>query len=215
MIHLLASVLIAAGAPQRVLVYSFTVGLNNRTEDTANEYTNVQNNANSDLGTITISVVGLESDGGLVVDVAESARTNRTVAPATCVIYSNTNVICGASVVTPEETSVLRPLNPKFVDPTALDAKGHWHIAPPGSGVSINYTLAKSADDLSVSGVRDESSAQSTVHSEMTYTYDPAKVVTTKLHEYETIRQLGGTSRALVTIEVEASLTSDSSPAKS
>jgi hypothetical protein len=48
----------------------------------------------------------------------------------------------------------------------------------------------------------------------MTYTYDPAKVVTTKLHEYETDRQTAGTSRALVTIEVEASLMSDSTPAK-
>src|SRR5580658_7861460 len=108
MIHLLASILIAAGAPERVLVYSFTVGLNNRTTDTANEYTNVQKNANSDLGTITVSVVGLEADGGLVVNVAEEARTNRSIAPATCVVYSNTNVICGAAVVTPEETSVLR-----------------------------------------------------------------------------------------------------------
>jgi len=210
MIHLLASMLIAADAPERVLVYSFNVGINNRNTDTAmGEYTNVQRNVNSDLGTITVSVIGLEADGGLVVNVAESARTNRSVAPATCVIYSNTNVVCGTAVVTPEETSVLRSLNPKFLDPTTLDAKGHWHMAP-GHGVTIDYTLNKDADGFSVSGTRDENAAQGTVHSEMTYGYDPAKVVATSVHEYETIRQLSGTSAGLSTIEVQATLTSDS-----
>ena len=137
MIHLLASMLIAA-APERVLVYSFTVGINYRTVDSsAGEHGNLQRNEVSDLGTITVNVVGLDPGGGLVVNVAEDARTNRSVAPATCIIFSNTNVLCGSSVVTPEETSILRTLNPKFVDPTALDAKGHWHIAP-GSGVSID-----------------------------------------------------------------------------
>jgi hypothetical protein len=215
MIHLLASTLIAAAAPERVLVYSFTVGVNNRTADTAaGEYTNVQRNAASDLGTITVSVVGLSADGGLVVNVAEQGRSNRSVAPAECVIYPNTNVMCGAAVVTPEETSLLRSLNPKFVDPAALDAKGHWHIAP-GNGVTIDYTANVQGNDLSISGTRDENSPQATDHSEMTYTYSPAKVVTTKSHEYQTVRQLSGTQTGVTTIDVTATLTSDSLASKS
>jgi hypothetical protein len=209
MIHLLASMLIA-DAPERVLVYSFTVGINNRTADTAmGEHANVQRNEVSDLGTITVSVVGLNTDGGLVVNVAESARTNRSVAPATCITYANTNVICGGSVVTPEETSILRTLNPKFVDATALDPKGHWHIAP-GGGVAIDYTLSQNGADLAIRGTRDENSQQGTIHSEMTYTYDAAKLVTTQLHEYETVRQLQGTLTGLSTVEVQATLASDS-----
>jgi len=215
MIHLLASTLIAAASPQRVLVYSFSVGINNRSVDSAmGEQSNVQNNEVSDTGTITVSALGLEADGGLVVNVAEQARTNRTSAPATCVIYSNTNVVCGASVMTPEETSVLRSLNPKFLDPTALDAKGHWHIAP-GPGVSIDFTASKAGDGLSISGTMDEDSSQGTVHSEMTYSYDPASAVTTKVHEYQTIRQTSGTSNAVTTVEVDANLTSDSMASKS
>jgi hypothetical protein len=215
MIHLLASTLIADAAPVRVLVYSFTVGVNNRTAETAlGEYTNVTHNAASDLGTVTVSVVGLGADGGLVVNVAEQGRTNRSVAPATCAIYANTNVICGAAVVTPEETSILRSLNPKFVDPAALDAKGHWRIAP-GNGVTIDYTATVHGDDLSISGTRDENSPQTTDHSEMTYTYNPAKVVTTSSHEYQTVRQLSGTQTGLTTIDVTATLTSDSLASKS
>jgi hypothetical protein len=212
MIHLLASTLIAiaGGGPQRVLVYSFSVGIYNRSVDASmGEHSNVVRHSDSDVGTITITAVGLEADGGLVVNVAEEARTNRSVAPATCVVYSNTNVVCGSSVVTPEETGILRSLNPKFLDPTALDAKGHWHLAP-GGGVSIDYTATTSASDLAIAGVRDEGSAQGTVHSEMTYTYDPAKLVTTKVHEYETIRQTAGTTGGTTTIEVDGTLQSDS-----
>ncbi|MGB6985119.1 MAG: hypothetical protein WBD74_03985 [Candidatus Aquilonibacter sp.] len=213
MIHLLASMLIAA-APGRVLVYSFTVGINDRTVDSAaGEHGDVHRNEVSDLGTITVTVVGLDPGGGLVVNVAESARTNRSVAPATCIIFSNTNVMCGSSVVTPEETSILRPLNPKFVDPTTLDAKGHWHIAP-GSGVSIDYTVSQNAGGFAITGTRDESSPQGTVHSEMTYTYDAAKVVTTHVHEYQTVREQSGAVNALTTIEVQGTLTSDSLSSK-
>lgn len=214
MIHLLGSMLIAA-APERVMVYSFTVGINNRTADTAiGSYGSHQRDMVSDIGTITVSVIGLNTDGGLVVNVAEDARTNRSVAPATCILYGNTNVVCGTSVVTPEETSILRTLNPKFVDPASIDAKGHWHIAP-GAGVAIDYTLSQNAAGLAISGIRDENSPQGTVHSEMTYTYDPAKVVTKQLHEYETIRQLSGTVTGLTTVEVQATLTADSLSPKS
>ncbi len=213
MILLLASMLIAA-APERVLVYSFTVGINDRTVDaSAGEHGNLQRNEVSDLGTITVTVVGLDPGGGLVVNVAENARTNRSVAPDECIIFSNTNVLCGSSVVTPEETSILRTLNPKFVDPTALDAKGHWHIAP-GSGVSIDYTISQNAAGFAITGTRDESSPQGTVHSEMTYTYDAPKVVTTQLHEYQTVRQQSGTLNSLTTIEVQGTLTSDSLASK-
>ncbi len=214
MIHLLASVLVGvATTPVRTLVYSFTVGVTNASSDAsmATQSNNTRGQT-SDLGTITITVRGVEPDGGLVVDIAEAARTNRSVAPATCVTYSSTNVICGATV-TPEETSVLRTLNPKFFDPSALDTKGHWSIATPASsGVTIDYIAAKSATpgSVDISGTRDEKSPQTTVHSEMTYAYDTAKLVSTQVKEYQTIRVNQGAQRSVITVDITANLTTDS-----
>ena len=210
---MLTAILIAQSAPQRQLVYAFTVGVNNDTTDSSSgNGTNAYSGSKSDLGTITVGVVGVEPDGGLVVKISESARDNRTIAPATCVVYPNTNVLCDATNVSPEEFVVLRPLNPKFLDPTALDAKGHWHVAPPGSGVTIDYTLGKADANgaLPISGTRDEKAPQSTVHTEISYAYNPAKLVPTQVKEYQRIHQQSGTTTGTITIDVTANLTTDS-----
>jgi hypothetical protein len=211
---ILTAVVIAQAAQLRQLVYSFSVGVNNDTTDSsAGNGTNAYSGSKSDMGTITVGVVGLEADGGLVVKVSESGRDNRTVAPATCVVYPSTNVLCDqTTVVTPEEYAVLRPLNPKFVDPTTLDSAGHWRIAPPGSGVTIDYTLGKVDANgvVPISGVRDEKSPQSTVHTEITYSYNAPKVVPTQVKEYQRIHQQSGTTNGTVTIDVTATLSSDS-----
>jgi hypothetical protein len=212
---ILTAAVIAQAAPERTLVYAFSVGVTNDTSDSSlgngqNSYTG----GSTDLGSITVAVVGLEPDGGLVVKVSESGRNNRTVAPAMCVVYANTNVVCDQSSVqvTPEEFVVLRPLNPKFLNPTALDAKSHWQVAPPGSGVSIDYTLEKpdASGAFPINGTRDEKTPQSLTHTEITYAYDPAKVVAKSIKEYQRIHQQGGNATGTTTVDVTANLTSDS-----
>jgi hypothetical protein len=212
---LTAVVIAQAAAPERKLVYAFSVGVTNDTSDSSlgngqNSYTG----GSTDLGSIAVAVVGLEPDGGLVVKVSESGRNNRTIAPATCVVYPNTNVICDQSSVqvTPEEFVVLRPLNPKFLNLSALDAKSHWQIAPPGSGVSIDYTLGKPDANgaVPISGARDEKTPQSMTHTEITYDYNPTKVVATQIKEYQRVHQQGGNATGTTTVDVTANLTSDS-----
>lgn len=202
----------AQAQPQRQLVYSYTVGVDNSSSDSSmSQYSDNTSNSTSDMGRITVGVIGVESDGGLVITVSEVGRSNRTVAPATCVDYSSTNVVCGTQVVTPEETSVLRALNPKFFDASALDAKRHWRIAPPGSGVTIDYSASPLQNGVTtISGTRDESSADSTTHSEMTYTYDTSKLLPTQLKEYETIRVQTPSHRSTSTVDITANLVSDS-----
>lgn len=198
--------------PQRQLVYSYTVGVNNSSSDSSmSQYSDNTSNSTSDLGQITVGIIGVEADGGLVITVAENGRSNRTVAPATCVVYSSTNVECGAQVVTPEETSVVRALNPKFFDTSALDAKRHWRIAPAGSGVTIDYAATPVQNGVTtISGTRDESAQNTTTHSEMTYTYDTSKLLPTQVKEYETVRVQAPTQQSTSTVDITASLVSDS-----
>jgi len=207
-----AAVLIAA-APLRQLVYSFTVGINDSTRDSSmSNHDAYENGQTSDMGTITVDVTGVEGDGGLVLSVAESGRNGRSVSPTECVVYANTNIMCGSVQLAPEESAVLRTLNPKFLDLSTLDDKNHWHIAPPGSGVTIDYSAAKgpTASTVAITGTRDEKSSQTMIHSEMTYTYDASTVVPTQVQEYETIHADQGARNSTTTIDVTAKLTSDS-----
>lgn len=214
---ILTAVVVAQAAPKRTLVYSYNVGLTNDTTDASmGNGTNAYSGSKSDLGTITVGVMGVEPDGGLVATIAQTGRDNRTIAPATCVAYASTNVVCDSTTVTPEELAVLRSLNPKFLDPTALDAKGHWHIAPPGSGVTIDYTTSKADGSgvLPITGIRDEKAPQSTTHTEITYAYNPTRLVPTNVKEYQTIHQNQGASTSTVTLDITASLQSDSLTSK-
>jgi hypothetical protein len=213
---------------ERTLVYSFSVGVSNDTTDTSmsnqmssngadmqgtNEYTD----ETSDQGTITVGVLGIEPDGGLVTNVSENARRNRTLAPVPCVVYPNSNIVCGTNGrVSPEERSVLRTLNPKFFDPSALDSKGQWTIDP-APGVSLTFTAGKPDNGIiPINGTRDEHTIDSSLHSEATYAYDMAKFMPTSIKEYETIRQQKGPGGyATFTVDVTASLTSDSTAQKS
>jgi hypothetical protein len=221
----------AADQPvQRHLVYSFSVGVQNDTHDTdaSSKMSNMAGGANingtgdtsymgvaSDKGTIPVDVFGVEPDGGLVVKVSEDGQNGRKASAVECVVYPTTNVICASGQVFPEELAVIRTLSPKFFDPSALDAKHHWHQGSDAAGVSLDFTAGTPAgtvvpisenDDEKVSGAQ-----ASTMHGTDTYSYDMTKNLSTQLKEYDTIRkQMGPGQYANIIIDITAQLATDS-----
>jgi hypothetical protein len=218
---------------QRRLVYSFTVGVQNDTHDTDSQLKE-NGTANrgaggdtsgtgdtsymgvaSDKGTIPVDVFGVEPDGGLVVRVSEVGQNVRKAAPVECVVYPTTNVICASGEVFPEELAVIRTLSPKFFDPSALDAKHHWHQGSDAAGVSLDFVAGTPAGTVvPISEIDDEKVAggqSSTMHGTDTYSYDMAKNVSTQLKEYDTIRkQTGAGQYSNIIIDITAQLATDS-----
>ncbi len=217
---------------ERHLVYDFTVGVqtSNTSQTSAAQETQGGNvpgygyndmaAGDSDKGQISVDVKGVEADGGLVVDVSEtSVRSNRGSAASTCVVYPNTNVMCGAADVHPEAVSVLRTLSPKFFDPGALDANRHWQVSNPAAGVTIDFRAGPSAGGptVTIDAERVEKYTNgSSVNSNAKYAYDLTKLVPTSLTEYQTIRQQNGAGAySTVTFDTTATLVSDSGSGKS
>jgi len=100
---------------------------------------------NSDKGTITVDVLGVQPDTGLIVNVSEQGRGDRSAEPAMCVVYGIGSVVCDSSKkVNEEEMSLLRVLGRNFVNPSQLDAKRHWqNIEAMAGGKETNdYTIA-------------------------------------------------------------------------
>ena len=219
-------------AAQRHLVYAFDVGIQNDSHDTnaAVQGTGAGANggtvtgtgdtqylgAGSDKGQIMVDVQGVEQDGGLVVSVAEKANNYRTAAPVACVVYANTNVICGTGPVNPEEISVLRTMSPHFFEPADLDAKKHWHEGSDAAGIGIDYTVAANNNGiLTINAERTQKyqgSQRGSENSTAKYTYDMNKLMPTAINEYTTIREETGPGQySNITIDFKASLATDSS----
>jgi hypothetical protein len=213
---------------QRHLVYSFTVGVQNDTHDTdaSSKFTaggtvngtgdTSYKGTASDAGTIPVDVFGVDAQGGLVVKVSEiGTRGNRNAAAVECVVYATTNLVCASGQVFPEELLVIRTLSPKFFDPTALDAKRHWHQGSDAAGVSLDFTAGAPVgtvvpitedDNEKVAGVQG-----STMHGTDTYSYDMTKSVSTQLKEYDTIRKETGPGQyANIIVDITAQLATDS-----
>jgi hypothetical protein len=215
---------------KRHLVYSFTVGVvsDQHAKDAAVQYngmnasggqpvfgtgdTSYKGNA-SDKGEITVDYLGIEADGGLVVNVAETARTNRTAASNTCVVYANTNVICGATNTNPEEYSILRTLSPRFFDPTALDANRHWKVNNESAGVSIDFIATPAGTGVvTIDSQRSvKSKSGDTTQATAKYAYELTRFLPDTIKEYTTMRLESGVGQYTnITIDVQANLTSDS-----
>jgi hypothetical protein len=82
----------------------------------------------SDQGQITVDVLQVQPDSGLVVQVSEQARNRRDNVPTMCVVYGSSAVICDQSKggINEEESSLLRFLGRNFVNPAQIDSKNHW-----------------------------------------------------------------------------------------
>jgi hypothetical protein len=206
----------AASAQQakRTLVFNFTVGIQNTTRVSDSSDQANFNHSGTDKGQIIVGIAGVEADGGLVTTVEEKAQNGRSSAPTTCVVYPNTNIVCASTgVVQPEEYSVLRPLSPKFFDPTALDAKRHWHV---GDGpVSIDFTATPQSSGLiAIDSTRSEKmsgSQRGTVDSTAKYMYDLSRFTPVSMSEYQTIRsETGAGTFGNLIVDFSATLASDS-----
>lgn len=228
----------AGGAPAAVrqLVYRFTFGT---TTDLERNTSGIAQSAGSgpndpgaasgmadstaslqDQGTITVDVVRLEPDRGLVVRVSEQARGRRSAAPATCVVYANTSTICDASKrINDEELTLIRLLNPAFVDPTRLDAKRHWSVHPNTAvaKVAADYTIDADASGVMRIGETRTTQTQSgrTYATYGTIAYDFNRLLPTRVHSNTIERQATTSSYTTNTEETTLALQSDATVAAS
>ena len=158
--------LLAAGTP-RVLVYSFTYE-SAQTYDGDKAYgldkmdpqgggTFMFHNVNQHYrspdfdapqqrsGTLSIAIVGTESDVGRVVRVNEPASTVADAAGATtCVAFADTTLVCDPNhPISPEADAVLALMGPDFVDGSRMDALRHWHTAPVGTSTEADFRVVR------------------------------------------------------------------------
>jgi hypothetical protein len=172
----------------------------------------------NDKGTMTVQVVGKESDGGLVVNISEQGEQIRRAPPATCVVYGNTNVICDPNkTVYTEEYTLLRFLGSNFVDPNALDANRHWAIAQntPSLNVKADYRINSNNNGImqisETRSVHQPSMASLTTDVQTKIGYDFNRTVPTSVDEYVTQRHDNGAVGTSTTIyQTTLNLVSDS-----
>jgi hypothetical protein len=156
---LTANAALADGAkPIRQLTYKFdiTLGTTETDHDSgigggpisgSSDY----HSGSTDEGTISVDIMQVQPDTGLVVQIAEQARTRRDSTPTMCVVYGTGMNVCDQShgQLNAEEMALLRFLGRNFINRSELDAKNHWRYATntPEADETNDYTIAKSAGD--------------------------------------------------------------------
>lgn len=158
---LTAGAALADGAtPIRHLVYKFDVTLSTTATvhdsgiggDGPSSGSSEYHSGASDEGTITVDVMQVQPDTGLVVQIAEQARNRRDAVPTECVTYGNGAVICDQShgQLNEEEMNLLRFLGRNFVNSSLIDVHNHWQYASndPQSSETNDYTIGKTAGDM-------------------------------------------------------------------
>jgi hypothetical protein len=161
----------------------------------------------NDKGTMTVDILGKQSDGGLIVSISEAGQQTRKAPAATCVVYGNTHVICDPNkTVYTEEYTLLRFLGQNFVDPTNIDAKRHWQVVQnsPAMNVTADYVIGPTTgSDVQISEtrkIRTPGQSNVTTEVETKIGYDMSRTVPTNVAEYVTQRQDRGVSGMGTTI---------------
>ena len=220
--------------PQRHLVYAFTYGVSTDRQIhssgmggssiNASEGSNASGitdytGGSSDKGTIVADVVSEQPDSGLVIVVSEQGQSTRKADPATCVVFSDTTIVCDPNKrVNAEELTLLRFLGAHFVDPNNLDAKSHWHVERDGPvTTSADYTISKNNNGVmtidEVRNVKEASSQPLTTSINSTIGYDFNKAVPTSITEYLIQRSEQGEQYNTIKSETVLTLQTDSMPA--
>jgi hypothetical protein len=241
---LLALPAYAQEPPTRHLVYSFTMGVqsesravavaapempaggamggassahvNDQGPATKGDTSTESSGVSSDGGTITVDVFTPQADGGLHVRVSEASRHD-TTQPVDCIVYPSTSVNCGTRISN-EAALVLSTLSPTFFQPATLDAKNHWSEGANVPGLSLDFTA--SAPNGSVVSITEErnqkftSGTGGTLRGLATFTYDTVKRVSTNVKDHETLQQGESGQSSNLIVDITATLTSDSGPAK-
>jgi len=217
--------------PQRHLVYTFTYGVSTDKQVhssgmggssmSPSEGSNASGitdytGGSTDKGTIVVDIVQEQPDSGLVVVVSEQGQETRKGAPATCVVFSDTTIICDPNKrVNSEELTLLRFLGAHFVDPNNLDAKSHWHVQRDGpTSTSADYTISKNNNGVmtidEVRTVKANSSKPSTTNISATIGYDFNRNVPTSVTELLVERSEQGEQYDTVKSETVLTLQTDS-----
>ena len=220
-------------APERHLVYAFTWGLSNDTQvhtsgmgDTSNavgsNYTGSASGmadytgGTSDKGTISVDVVREQPDTGLVVSISEQGQETRKAPAATCVVYSDTTIVCDPNkVVHSEELTLLRFLGAHFIDPNQLDAKGHWRVERDGPISTVaDYTVSKNANGAmtidEVRVVKENGTHARTTNISSTVGYDFNRSIPTAISEYMIERSEQGEQYNTIKAQTILTLQTDS-----
>lgn len=222
-----------SGSTAQRLIYSFTYSADQNTtaRDSANpaeDYGNAgalaQSNgissyrgSLSDKGTMTVQVLAVQQDGGLVVNISENGENVRRAPAAACVVYGNTRVICDPNkTVYPEEYTLLRFLGRDFVDAGNLDAHRHWQIMQnsPTMNVTADYVLGPTtSSNVAVTEtrkIRQVGGGSLTTDVQTRIGYDMSRSIPTSIDEYVTQRHDNGVVGTSTTIyQTTLSLVSD------
>lgn len=214
--------------PQRHLAYNFTYGVSTDRETHVSGMGATMSQAgpasgmvdnkagSSDKGTIVVDVLNEQPDSGLVVVISEQAQDSRRANPSTCVVFSDTTIICDPNKrVNSEELTLLRFLGAHFVDPNNLDAKSHWHVQRDGpTSTSADYTISKNNNGVmtidEVRTVKENGSSPATTDISSTIGYDFNKNVPTSVTEFLVQRSQQGEQYDTVKSETVLTLQTDS-----
>lgn len=151
---------VAVAAPIRHLTYRFDVTFTTTSTvhdsgiggDGPASGSSDYHSGTTDEGTITVDVMQVQPDTGLVVQIAETARNRRDAVPTMCVTYGNGAVICDQSKgqLNEEEMNLLRFLGKNFLNRSQIDSRNHWQYASSDaeSNETNDYTLANTSGDL-------------------------------------------------------------------
>jgi hypothetical protein len=160
-----------------------------------------------DKGTMTVDIIGLQPDQGLVVNISEQGQQTRRAPPATCVVYGDTRVICDPSkTLYSEEYTLLRFLGADFVDPNRLDAHKHWAIDEAGqiNTIKADYSVTSDAKgSMQISESRQiipNGGGSLTTDIQTKIGYDTVRSVPTSIDEYVMQRLDNGVSGTTDTI---------------
>lgn len=147
----------------------------------------VDPNAQPDRGSISIGMVGKQSDGSLVVQLTQTSSDSKA-SPTTCVVFPTTAIICDPSKpVSLEEVTLMRFLAPGVVDPKR-DQK-QWQLQDGGPQVSFQATFAvlqNAGGEMTIAERRNskgEAGPYSTDDSSSTFVYDVARDVPTAIED--------------------------------
>jgi hypothetical protein len=159
-----------------------------------------------DKGTMTVGVVGLQPDEGMVVNISEAGQNTRRAPSATCVVYGNTRVICDPNkTVYPEEYTLLRFLGAHFI-PTPLDQNKSWQIEQNGSNVDVkaDYVVTSAANGVAqiseARSIRTDNGGSLTTDVQTKIGYDLTHGLPSSVEEYVLQHQDNGVSGTTTTI---------------
>lgn len=138
-------------------------------------------------GSIRVDMIGKQSDGSLVVQLTES-QGQSNAAPATCVVFPTTGLVCDPNKpISAEEVTLLRFLAPGIVDPKQDRPNWQMQDGGPQSSFKATYSVLQTAGGVMTIGEqrtgKGESGPYSTDESKSTFTYDVARAVPTAIDD--------------------------------